>query len=212
MPLFYQHNINEFTRLAIWKIEEDEDFFLARVPQKRQVTHPHKRLQHLAGRYLLPYLFSDFPLAEIMIADTRKPFLENERYHFSISHCGDYAAAIASADKRVGIDIELITEKIARVKEKFLHEREMQLVKGWDLSSYSELELLSMLWSVKESVFKWYGLGKIDFKEHIRLENHQPGTDAEPLTFSVTFNRESPISLNIKVTILGKLVLAWLDI
>ena len=47
-----------------------------------------KRLQHLAGRYLLYALFDDFPLEEIVIADTRKPFLENEKYHFSISHCG----------------------------------------------------------------------------------------------------------------------------
>ncbi len=52
MPLFYQHNINEFTRLAIWHITEEEDFFLQKVPLKRDVSHAQKRLQHLAGRYL----------------------------------------------------------------------------------------------------------------------------------------------------------------
>src|SRR5882762_10719941 len=101
MPLFYQHNINENTKLGIWQIKEPEVFFLEKVPLKKDVSHPHKRLQHLAGRYLLPTLFSDFPLEEILIADTRKPFLPNERYHFSISHCGDFAAAIISSRSRV---------------------------------------------------------------------------------------------------------------
>ncbi len=106
MPLFYQHNINESTRLGIWHIEEDEAFFLKRVPLKRDVSHPLKRLQHLAGRYLLTELFPDFPLDEILIADTRKPYLADEQYHFSISHCGTFAAAIVSTRHRVGIDVE----------------------------------------------------------------------------------------------------------
>src|SRR5580698_3905983 len=101
MPLFYQHTINRSTKLGVWRIEEPEDFFLEKVPLKRNVSHPQKRLQHLAGRYLLPELFPDFPLQEIIIADTRKPFLENEKYHFSISHSGDFAAAIISSKSRV---------------------------------------------------------------------------------------------------------------
>src|ERR1700688_4889643 len=84
MPLFYQHNINESTKLGVWRIEEPENFFLQRVPLKNNVTHPYKKLQHLAGRYLLPVLFEDFPLQEIVIADTKKPFLKNEMYHFYI--------------------------------------------------------------------------------------------------------------------------------
>ena len=60
MPVFYQQTINEQTKLAIWKIEEDEAFFLQHVPLQRSITHPHKRLQHLAGRYLLGYLFPRF--------------------------------------------------------------------------------------------------------------------------------------------------------
>ena len=109
MPLFYQHNINENSRVGIWQIAEGERFFLAKVPLKKDVSHPHKRLQHLAGRYLLPELFPDFPLEEIVIADTKKPFLENEKYHFSISHCGNFAAAIVSSRDRVGVDIEMVT-------------------------------------------------------------------------------------------------------
>ena len=34
---------------------------------KREISHPHKRLQHLAGRYLLPQLFENFPLKLITL-------------------------------------------------------------------------------------------------------------------------------------------------
>ena len=124
VPLFYQHTINETTKLGIWQIDEDENFFLAKVPLQQSITHPHKRLQHLAGRYLLQYLFPDFPYEEILIADTRKPYLPNEQYHFSISHCGNYAAAIVSSTHRVGIDIEIPSEKVERIAHKFIHENE----------------------------------------------------------------------------------------
>ena len=123
MPVFYEH-INDFAKIAIWHIAEEKNFFLAKVPLQREITHPHKQLQHLAGRYLLPELFTDFPLEEIVIADTKKPFLENEKYHFSISHCGDFAAAIVSNTKRVGVDIEKVNEKIGNIFPKFLSEKE----------------------------------------------------------------------------------------
>jgi 4'-phosphopantetheinyl transferase EntD len=189
MPIFYQQDIDEDTKLGIWKIEEDENFFLQSVVPQRNVSHPHKKLQHLAGRYLLKYLFPDFPLSLIQIADTRKPYLENEAYHFSISHCGDYAAAIVSKIKRVGVDIEIATEKVERIRYKFLSGEEMTIGNGhWGLD-IDELLIgkeqatientqkgndaiipLTIFWSCKEAVFKWYGLGEVDFKQHIVIE------------------------------------------
>jgi len=132
LPLFYQHNINETTKLAIWKIEEEAYFFLEQVPLQREITHPHKRLQHLAGRYLLRFLFPDFPFEEILIADTHKPYLPEEQYHFSISHCGNYAAAIVSSTQRVGIDIEIPTPKVLRITHKYLHPDELEMFKIQD--------------------------------------------------------------------------------
>ena len=75
MPLFYQHNINDSTRLAVWKITETEDFFLQKVSAGKEIIHPHKRLQHLAGRYLLQILHPDFPFDLIEIAESKKPLV-----------------------------------------------------------------------------------------------------------------------------------------
>jgi phosphopantetheinyl transferase len=128
MPLIYQHQINQTSQLGVWHIAEGEPFFLQKVPLQRSITHPHKRLQHLAGRYLLTELVPDFPLDLIQVADTRKPFLANEAWHFSLSHCGDYAAAIVSPAQRVGVDVELVSEKVARVQGKFLTAEELAML------------------------------------------------------------------------------------
>ncbi len=202
MPIFFQHQINETTRLGIWKIEETEDFFKGNVPQHRDVTHPHKRLQHLAGRFLLQFLFPDFPYDLIQIADTRKPFLPDEQFHFSISHCGDYAAAIVSRDSRVGIDIEIPVERIVRIRDKYLSSDEK--IK-WSVGGLKpDARTLTLLWSCKESVFKWYGNGGVDFSEQIQLiyQHH----DKEMIDCIFTKNKSS---LSIQYRIFDHLVLAW---
>ena len=216
VPVFFQHQINDTTRLGIWKIEETEDFFKANVPQHRDVTHPHKRLQHLAGRFLLQFLFPDFPYELIQIADTRKPYLPDERYHFSISHCGDYAAAIVSSDKRVGVDIENVSPKIETIKNKFLSEKELTTYlptaigtavtgSGPGLSTIDS-RLTTLLWSAKESVFKWYGDGGVDFKQNIQLQKHHKATESIDCFFSKTNSQ-----LAIHYRYFGQLVLAWVD-
>lgn len=208
MPVFFQHQINENTRLGVWKIEETEDFFKGNVPLHRDVTHPHKRLQHLAGRFLLQFLFPDFPYELIEIADTRKPFLPAEQYHFSISHCGDFAAAIVSRDKRVGIDIEIPVEKITRIMHKFLSAKEhsaFHLIPGRDGNLADDRYIQpTILWSAKESVFKWYGNGGVDFMKQIQLLKQDDTTETINCFFSG--NRTD---LLIHYRKFNNLVLAW---
>lgn len=200
MPLFFQQQVNPDTRLAIWKIEEEEAFF--KVPLQRSITHPHKRLQHLAGRYLLKLLYPGFPVQLIQIADTRKPYLENELFHFSISHCGDFAAVIVSTRNRVGVDIERASAKIERIQHKFLSEEEMKIVNGqWSLVS-TEIENfdktapltslsapLTLIWSCKEAVFKWYGSGEVDFKKHMQVQRLQT-MNAKLFQTTICFKKE----------------------
>ena len=203
MPIFFQHQINENTRLGVWKIEETEEFFKGNVPLHREVTHPHKRLQHLAGRFLLQFLFPDFPYQLIEIADTRKPFLPDEQYHFSISHCGDYAAAIVSRNKRVGIDIEIPAEKISRVIHKFLSAKEHETFNMIHTAA-DHIPLATLLWSAKESVFKWYGNGGVDFRRQIQLLKQDEGTE----TIDCFFSKDES-ELNIHYRQFEDLLLAW---
>ena len=189
MPLVYQQNINAVTKMGVWHITETEDFFLQQVPLQKEITHWHKRLQHLAGRYLLKELYPDFPLELIKIADTRKPFLEDEAYHFSISHCGDYAAVVVSKAYRVGVDVELITDKVEKIIHKFLSKQEKKL-----LQADAVKKTATLLWSVKESVYKWKGSGGVDFIKHINIKSIEEKQD-EGVVHCI-FNKEIPLQIH----------------
>jgi phosphopantetheinyl transferase len=230
MPLFFQHVIDDATQLAIWKIEEEEAFFLQYVPLERNITHHHKRLQHLAGRYLLKHLFPQFPLSLIQIADTRKPFLENEAYHFSISHCGDFAGVIVSKNKRVGIDIELVTLKIQNIQHKFVAKEEWELgVKSWEAEKKREgtmingpcsigndhlygapnFHLLTLIWSCKEALFKWYGQGQVDFINHMTLQQLRTGSEL-PYELKFMFKKNEDLLLDLHSCFFNDLVLSYI--
>ena len=209
MPLVYQQNINLTTKLGVWHIAEEKDFFLRYVPLQTEITHPHKQLQHLAGRYLLKELYPDFPYTLIRIADTRKPFLENEAYHFSISHCGHYAAVMVSSTKRVGVDIEMVTEKVARVKHKFLSNKEQAIIETIEDSSIELLHdsLLTAAWSIKESLYKWYGDGEVDFKEHLHIDEISLIGNTGIAYCSVLKN--TPIILQVHLLFFNNNCIAW---
>ena len=216
MPLFFQQDINGSTRLAVWRILEDETFFLRQVPLQREITHPHKRLQHLAGRYLLQLLYPDFPMELIRIADTHRPFVADDSFHFSISHCGDTAAAIVSRSERVGIDVETATQRILRIRRKFLHPEEDAWVDDVDLQvfpdrpddkRFSPWHLPTLLWSAKEAVFKWHGDGAVDFSEHIRI---RPFNMQMAGLMEASFRKDGQVGLSLDYRWLDDTCLCWL--
>lgn len=208
MPLFYQHSINESTKLAVWHITEPEDFFTKEVSVKNTVTHPHKRLQHLAGRYLLKHLQPDFPFDSIRIESSKKPVLPENQFHFSISHCGDYAAAIISEGKLVGIDVELITPKIEKIKNKFLNSHELELLQENQVSE-NNIELITLLWSAKEALYKWYGKGSISFKKNLPIKQIFFKKDSGLL--KAQFSKEIVQDLDIEYRFFDSLCLAWVE-
>lgn len=204
MPFVYQQDINAATKIGIWHIVEAEDFFLGNVPLQQSITHPHKRLQHLAGRYMLKMLEPGFPVSLIKIADTRKPYLQDEQFHFSISHCGDYAAVIISSTERVGVDIEVPQEKIMHIKHKFLTDDEYALIRDFNASDLNELTLA---WSIKEAMFKWYGAGNVDFRKNMKLVSIRK--EGEAFMCSCIFKKDIHHELTVYASMLKGISLAF---
>ena len=213
MPLFYQQDINEDTKVGVWHITEEEPFFLRKVPAQRTIHHPHKRLQHLAGRYVLQQLFPDFPFSLIRIAETRKPFLVGDPFHFSISHAGDMAAAIVSRSMQVGVDVEFSMDRVLKITHKFLHPEEQAWLSQQEQSGrktangLEACRLATLLWSAKESVFKWYAEGAVDFSEHIRLD---PFSLARQGVIRGRFCKHTPIPFEVAYRDLGAFYLTWI--
>ena len=218
MPIFFQHRINPSAQLAIWKIEEPITFFEKRVGKANSISHQRVALRHLAGRFLLTELDPTLLLSEIKITDTGKPYLPDSSTHFSISHTGndseDYAAVIISKDNSVGIDIEFSADRILKVANKFLSDKELNLLQEYYANGVDQSDLLlhpfwkkalTASWSIKESVFKWQGISGIDFKEHILLQ--APFTNELIHCTAVKSNRE--VVANFKY--FNDLCLSWVN-
>ncbi len=208
MPMVYQQNINPYSRLGLWHITEPESFFAGTVSVQREISHPQKRLQHLAGRFLLQQLFPGFPYELVKIADTRRPFVQDDAYHFSISHCGDYAAALVSTHNRAGVDVELISPKVERVRHKFLSEPEQQMLEtAAHNESKTMITLLTSAWSIKESLFKWYGDGEVDFIDHLHIDAMNW---VEQKCFArCTITKARLVELVVEVIIYGDNCVSW---
>ena len=64
----------------------------------------------------------------------------------------------------MGIDIEVPDDKVRRISHKFVSESEFEMLGPKTITDFTQI------WSAKEAVFKWYGKGEVDFKQHIRLK------------------------------------------
>src|SRR5690606_35147540 len=109
-----------------------------------------------------------------------KPYLLNFPHHISLSHSYDYAAVMVSEDRLVGIDIEIIKDKIERVAKKFLSPEELDFI-----DPQHAIEHLYICWCAKESVYKLYGKNNVSFLNNIRLT---PFHWAESGTFKASLN------------------------
>lgn len=104
--------------------------------------------------------------------DKGKPYLLNDSRHISVSHSHDRLAIIVNKSEATGIDIELIRDKVLKIKHKFLRETELA-------DANDNIEKLLIYWAAKETLYKIYGLKEVDFIEHLLVKpftKHNLGT------------------------------------
>ena len=176
MPIIFQQTSLPLVQIAVWHISEPLAFFEQRLPAGRVIEHPQVRARHLAARHLLQQLRPDFSLDRIVVSQSGKPFVDNGEFHFSLTHCSNYAGVIVSEAGSVGIDLEQSGDRIFRIRHKFLSDADQELLlKQGGLSQLQEGQeaacWLTRCWSAKESVYKWYGESGVDFREQICLEH-----------------------------------------
>jgi 4'-phosphopantetheinyl transferase len=122
-------------------------------------------LHWLASRVLIRYLFSGHVI-EVLKDEFNKPSLTigGFPYHLSITHSFQYAAVIISKTRTVAIDMERFDERIQRVKYKFTRKDEFAY-----LQPDEESKMLTVIWSAKETLYKYYGKKELDFKLNLRI-------------------------------------------
>jgi 4'-phosphopantetheinyl transferase len=171
MPVVFNKNIEEQTILSVWKIEETEESLLNGLQLKSHELefisslNSGKRLLHwLSTRLLLRRMLNTADYIDCRMDEHGKPYLVNADYEISLSHSFDYAAVMISKDKKVGVDIELIKDKIKKIQRKFLTELELSQLKDEDTTL-----ALYICWCAKEAIYKWHGRKGLEFRKHIHI-------------------------------------------
>ena len=162
MPLIQEWSVGPYAMAAIWKVEEPEAFFKEATGLDPDIKNERRRIEHLAGRYLLQHLEEDFPLHTIAKDEHDKPRIDKNKYFFSISHSWPYIAVVVDPFGEAGIDIQTWHPRIGDIRHKFLSAEEQELFKN-------DPKLLTLAWSAKEAVYKWNGRRGVDFIEHLPI-------------------------------------------
>ena len=167
MPFFYQQNINESEHLAIWSITEPLSFFEEGMTMDIHIQNEERKIQHLAVRLLFSLMMPEANMKDIVMADNGKPYLKGVPFHFSFSHCKGYAACAVSDHFPIGIDIEIIHPRIAKVAHKFLNDAEKNMLSN--LSEEDALKQLAFFWAAKEAMYKKHEQLGIDFARDFNI-------------------------------------------
>lgn len=179
MPFYKELKINEHTIAYFWKISEDISWFnektvlndksVSRLKNMQSVVH---RKGFLAVRMLLQYIdLSDFNL---FYDEFGKPYLKVEskkskiknlevgiKKHISISHSHEFSC-ICISNKTVGIDIEKCKEKTLKIASRFMEVSHIE-----NLSMADKITKATIIWGIKESIFKLKNEKGISFPKHI---------------------------------------------
>ena len=162
MPFLKEILINEKTKIKLWKVTLGEiddsnidNYDRNLINQKK--NHLSKE-QFLATRKLIELENLNY---KIRYNKFGKPSI-NSALNISISHSKEIAAIVFSNNKRIGLDIQIKERKILKIQNKFLNKSEILNI-GVD----PNVDILTMIWTSKESIFKAIGLKGISFSKNI---------------------------------------------
>ena len=195
MPLYLHSYPNAHTQVLVWSIDEPKSVLSANVEltvlsQQRlnsMKSDLHQRA-FLSVRQLL--LLLGYTDADMYYDATGKPHLRDGKF-ISISHSHQLAVVIVS-NQAVGVDVELVREKVAKIGSKFCQSELLFL----NPNLTTETERLTVIWGAKEAVFKVVNQEGISFKNHIFVapfDLNTPETtatlalDSKPRQFAVQY-------------------------
>ena len=179
MPFYKKINVNEHTVAYFWEITEDILWF-----NKKSVLNDNSKLRlqnmlsvshkkgFLAVRMLLQHInLTDFdlfydafgkPHLEVEGQKSKDKIFEREiKKYISISHSHDFSC-ICISNKPVGIDIEKCKEKTLKIVSRYMDVSHID-----NLSLADKITKATIIWGIKESIFKLKNEKGISFPNHI---------------------------------------------
>lgn len=177
MPLLSKTEENNAT-ILIWKLTESIQE-LEKISSfiNTSYIHSEKRKKEFICSRLLLKEYN--PNLQISYSENGSPILSNEKF-ISISHSANLIV-IAVSKKNIGIDIQEITENPKKLFSKFGNSHHTDLSK----------EKCTLIWSIKESVFKFHKIGNVDFRKDIYIPSFM---EEENVKLEITFKNKVTLS------------------
>jgi phosphopantetheinyl transferase len=168
--------IDSSSALAVKIIESHEDQTLDFLSFREKlsfanISHAEKKKEWATARLAIYDALKalEVPYPGFFKDEHGKSQSMNGQGYVSLTHTPVFAGAIFHREQPVGIDMDLIREKILKIGFRFLDPEELDFLEK-DPIHYT------MAWSAKESIFKCQGKRGVSFRENIILEPFEIGT------------------------------------
>lgn len=174
MGLIIKKHFNEDVVLGIWEITEDYDTLRSflyldehDIETVEKFKNHQRKLEWLSVRTLLKNMLGGD--SKIVYGPERKPYLKNNSHNISISHSKNLTAILISKKKRVGLDLEFMSDKILRIADKFLRPEELE-----SIDEEQKIYHLYLHWCAKEALYKICDKVDINFVTNLNIEPFNP--------------------------------------
>lgn len=158
-----------------------------------------RAIEWLSSRIMITQLLGKGIM--LLNSPTGKPYLKDNSYNVSITHSKDYAAAILHKEMHVGIDIEYISNRVERIRDRFISDKEY-------IDHNNSIIHQLLHWSAKESLFKLIGRQEIDLKQHLFISPFTPSNKG--LMKATEYKTYDQQSYDIHYEVFEKYVLTWI--
>jgi len=166
MSICYIKRLSEDATLGLWQISEswqelNEQLQLSDNDQQilESKKTENRKKEWLACRVLLHSMAPE--TGDISYDENRKPHISGSSQYISMSHSGDFVSVYLHKQQSVGVDIQKMKPSISKGADYFLNSSEQEWV------DISDNLIMHLIWSAKESAFKYAGNPDLDLKKHI---------------------------------------------
>ncbi len=206
--MIYRHNIpNLPALLSIWKIEESIEALSIQLnkqtladPRYQKLKNEVRKKEWLCTRLLIKKLCGEEKT--VVYNKNGKPSLKDNSYQISISHTKNYVAVLLHPSLEVGIDIEKHSDRVLKLKEKFMSNSEIN-----NIDSFQIIEHVLLHWSAKETLFKILPETEVDFIEHLHIHPFSVSTEGSFTAEESRSSRQEKFTLNY--SLFKDFVLTW---
>ena len=191
MALLKIDNLRSGAILGMWRIEETVSEMLAMMPSLGNLQHvldsysrDARRLEVLSVHALVYIMTGDESLV-VGHNEDGHPLLEG--WHVSISHTRGYAAVLLSRQDEVAVDVEYVSNRVAKIADRFIRDDEQ------DETITRQL----VCWCTKEAVYKYFSSQHLALLD-IRLRNYE--LSSEGCIVAENMQTGDTVTVNYNVT------------